>query len=286
MAICALCLKERKIRLSHIIPAFAFRWQKKTGGPIRNIETPNKRVQDGIKINLLCDDCESLLSVWESSFYNQLFLKYTENSDYKLKYGDWLLKFCVSLNWRTILYRKLSGLKGQYTPHQFNSMSIFEKNLHSVLIGESRNPSYNEQHLLFLNPISTELKNNLPPNINRYILRAIDFDIIGNQDNLLNMIKIGPIIILGYISSTEKLRRDTRGSRISVAGGSFRNLPSKFTNTLYFHLIERARRSHAILNSISDTQKNIIRDTFSKNILNYDDNYIFATILDLPFLEE
>lgn len=68
--ICRLCQNTAELQLSHVIPAFVFRWKRETagGGYLRMGAAPNKRVQDGIQRNLLCAACEARFSQWEGLF--------------------------------------------------------------------------------------------------------------------------------------------------------------------------------------------------------------------------
>jgi hypothetical protein len=45
---CALCGENKKLRMSHIIPNFVFKWMKETSatGFLRSAENPKKRLQD------------------------------------------------------------------------------------------------------------------------------------------------------------------------------------------------------------------------------------------------
>lgn len=110
--ICALCKKEPSIKNSHIVPSFVFKWLKDTSatGYLRDIIQPNLRKQDGFKFPLLCQKCETKLSLWENKFYKEIFLPY-QNENQGLEpasynYDDWLLKFVISVSWRNILAQK------------------------------------------------------------------------------------------------------------------------------------------------------------------------------------
>ena len=101
---CRLCKQHADLQVSHILPAFVFKWLKKDGF-IRHSAKINKRTQDGAKEKWLCAECEELLCGWEAKFFNSLFhpLCY-EDALPAISYGDWLLKFCVSVSWRSLLY--------------------------------------------------------------------------------------------------------------------------------------------------------------------------------------
>lgn len=103
---CSLCGETRVLELSHVIPAFAFRWQKESSGSgyVRNSQEPNLRSQDGLKLHLLCEECEQRFSDWEREFANRIFYPYLERSGEVLPYGDWMLRFATSVSWRVLTY--------------------------------------------------------------------------------------------------------------------------------------------------------------------------------------
>jgi hypothetical protein len=103
---CALCKRNVPLVESHIIPKFVFRWKKETSatGFLRFSQTPNKRVQDGLKVPMLCIDCEGLFNGFETPFSKRLFYPYISDGGQRLPYDSWLLKFCVSVSWRILSY--------------------------------------------------------------------------------------------------------------------------------------------------------------------------------------
>lgn len=66
---CALCLYERPIRQSHIVPEFLYlglydekhRFEKISADPNES----NRTLQKGLRESLLCDECEGLFAKWE-----------------------------------------------------------------------------------------------------------------------------------------------------------------------------------------------------------------------------
>lgn len=63
LGICALCMTDTTLLLSHIIPKWAFKWLKAEGGVIHNKPSgyASPRMQDGLKHYLLCEPCEIFL---------------------------------------------------------------------------------------------------------------------------------------------------------------------------------------------------------------------------------
>jgi hypothetical protein len=72
---CRLCGATKELQESHILPGFVFRWMKATSatGYLRFGQQPNLRVQDGLKLLLLCGDCEGRFNHWETQFANKIF---------------------------------------------------------------------------------------------------------------------------------------------------------------------------------------------------------------------
>jgi hypothetical protein len=63
---------------------------------------PNRRVQDGLKQPWLCAACEERFNLRETQFATKIFHPYNADTNARLPYGPWLLKFCVSLSWRVL----------------------------------------------------------------------------------------------------------------------------------------------------------------------------------------
>ena len=74
---CALCKKEKSFQISHIVPSFAGKWLKESSatGFMRELIPPNERIQDVSKIQLLCRDCERLLSGLETYLAKQYSIR-------------------------------------------------------------------------------------------------------------------------------------------------------------------------------------------------------------------
>ncbi len=116
---CALCESERELQESHIIPRFVFKWFKETSpGAIRSTQTPNLRIQDGAKLELLCADCENLISGWERAFCETIFTPFHLNQFKPVEYSVWALKFAVSVSWRVLQYYFRVDNLAHFTPEQ------------------------------------------------------------------------------------------------------------------------------------------------------------------------
>ncbi len=101
---CALCRQEvEELELSHIVPKFVVRYLKKTSiGAIRNLESPDKVVQDSEKHYLLCGDCEDLFSIYETKFANTFFHPYMTGNKKEFQYDNDAYYFLTSVSWRSL----------------------------------------------------------------------------------------------------------------------------------------------------------------------------------------
>ncbi len=104
LSTCQLCLKKKDLQKSHIIPKLIFTWLKKNSatGNMRSLKSPNLRIQDGIKIKLLCVDCEQLFSTYEKQFAENFFFPYHKDPSVVVNYSEYLSKFSTSLSWRVL----------------------------------------------------------------------------------------------------------------------------------------------------------------------------------------
>ena len=119
-ATCRLCGQLGELQDGHILPAFVFKWLKETSGTgfIRFSQEPDRRVQDGHRRRWLCLSCERLLNAWETQFATNLFHPLNEDGGRRVRYREWLLRFCVSVSWRSLsMLKDIEGL-GHFTQRQ------------------------------------------------------------------------------------------------------------------------------------------------------------------------
>lgn len=112
---CALCGKETNLENSHIIPKFVPKRivKKSATGFMRNLFNPEKRIQDGSKQHLLCGECEDRFNKYETVFASNVFNPYKNGKLEDFEYGDWLAKFIISVNWRTLYLDLIEYVKNQ-----------------------------------------------------------------------------------------------------------------------------------------------------------------------------
>ena len=156
--ICALCHENKELELSHIIPKFVIRHLKKTSfGAIRNMENPNKVIQDGEKHYLLCGDCEDLFSVYETKFANMLFYPYMNNGIKDFAYDEDTYYFLTSVSWRSLYLDILDFVEhSQEVGLDINTLENLvqkEKGMRDYLLGIESDIANLEHHIFFFDDL-------------------------------------------------------------------------------------------------------------------------------------
>ena len=263
---CRLCGVESTLQLSHIFPAFITRWLRESSGNghMRNSSSPNKRVQDGLKRYWLCKSCEGLLGRSETDFATQLFYPYTKCESARIIYGEWLLRFCVSVSWRVLQLNKEEAPLTGYEPEALERIDKALNVWKDFLLGQRPHPGSFQQHLLPLGPIeSASEPGDLPTNINRYLMRTIDMDLVRGRTTNFVYSKLGRFIILGFIREDHPNR--WQGTKISVKTG--RVEPSDYILPQQFleYLNSRAHHMAEQQSKVTLRQRKKIDEAFQAN---------------------
>lgn len=275
---CRLCKQEVELLESHIIPSFVYRWLKESSvtGHFRHGETINKRVQDGIKIHMLCSNCEKLFGVWENAFAQEIFVPLHEGKTMNI-YGPWLLKFSVSISWRILTYFKefldLNHFSEDLLKSVDNALNVWQE----FLLDKRPHPDKYEQHLLpFRGFIADRRDPELPSNFNRYISRSVDIDAACSKTQAYIYAKMCRVMLVGFIEMDHRERwNDTK---IHVNHGTLEKqhyrVPVDIRNFMYY----KARRLQKIGRTISDKQWNKIGQDYRKNLDKTPNSEMFKAI--------
>ena len=237
---CKLCQRNSELCNSHITPCFIAKWLKKTSitGFFRKATNMNKREQDLAKEYWLCKDCEGLFCKWEDAFAKEIFYPYIKNQNLEANYSEWMSKFCASLSWRTLIYVKDQNHKQNKTPNYINARNQAEMHLAKYLLNQEQSLNQYEQHLFPLSAIESSTNTTLPKNINRYFLRAVDLDVVGNTNNVFIYTKLPFFILLGIIKSEKS--EDFSESKISENNGTLKPRTYTFPDGLMDYVFEKA----------------------------------------------
>lgn len=207
--ICRLCGEVRELQNSHVIPAFVVRWIKETSATpyLRSAESPNLRKQDIGTTKLLCKECEGRFSYYEDLFARKIFNPYVgEELDQKgcggghikeFEYGDWLLKFAISLQWRMLATR----------PNKVEDeieLCRVELIWRQFLLKKRCDTGVWENHIIFLSSLAgAKIPSGLTlgRRVNMYLLHSVDGTTVSSDNNrhLGVYSKIGPIAFYAAI---------------------------------------------------------------------------------------
>lgn len=279
---CRLCGFESDLQLSHILPAFLYRWMRTTSGNshLRYGGAPNKRVQDGLKYYWLCASCETLLSGSETAFANNLFYPYEKDESLRIAYDEWLLHFCVSVSWRVLRYYIEETPLETEESDSFGRIAEAESTWKAFLRGQRPHPGPFQQHLLpfsQIDSISSSLED-LSPSLNRYLMRTIDMDFCRSDTMLCVFSKFGPFAILGFIR--EDRPSQWNGGKVHVRNGWIEPRKYKMPAAFFHYLNSKARKSAEILAGISPRQADKIDKAFHANKDHYVGSGEFLAMLN------
>lgn len=260
---CKLCQEPAQLQLSHILPAFAFRWLRESagGGHLRNSITPNQRVQDGEKRYWLCNACELLFGKSEKLFADRVFYPYLENEAGAYHYGPWLLHFCASVSWRILVASLDDKHLHKWEPGALDAAYVAEQYWRDYLLGRLPHPGPYQQHLLPFSQIESTGEG-FPPNINRYLMRAIQMDLCQGTKTTFTFAKLGRFAIFGFVRGPEP--GQWRGTKVNANQGQISPRKYVLPVGLWNYLTEKSHAVRTALESVSDVQQRKIEEALQR----------------------
>lgn len=268
LGLCRLCERQSELQLSHVLPAFAFRWLRESSGNghLRNSQEPNKRSQDGLKFYWLCAECEGLFSRHETAFAGRLFHPYLKASGQIFPYSSWLIQFCTSVSWRVLRFYRDEGHLKSWEPEALARIESAETTWRDTLLGRLPNPGEFQQHMLPLDQIS-QTSGEFAPNINRYLMRAIHLDLCRGSKSIFTYAKLGRFIILGFIHEPQP--NHWKGTKVHATHGYVQPRNYVVPAALGDYLNEKARKVSESLAGMSDRQAEKVDLAFKANVDRY-----------------
>ncbi|HED37907.1 MAG TPA: hypothetical protein ENI76_06655 [Ignavibacteria bacterium] len=272
---CRLCLDSKPLEMSHIIPSFVFKWLKRTSatGYFRDHRSPNLRRQDGLKYKLLCSDCENLFNKFETLFSKNIFHPYVseELDNYgvaqsKIKYfdyGDWLLRFIISVHWRTCISSTLtkSDLGEKLSTIRASQIEIWRQ----FLIGNRDNTGNNESYIVFLQNLAAgygSFPDNINEKINHYLLRAVDSTTAFTKNKIAIYTKLGPFVFFTTLKPNKM--KEVTDIRVRLKGRIKTAQHLNNSDIANFIFIDRPNEVYENY-LISKKQQKIISEQIKKN---------------------
>ena len=263
---CALCAKSSDLQVSHIIPSFVVRWFRESSatGHLRFAEAPNVRVQDCLKLRMLCKSCEQLFSSWEKNFSEKCFVPINDGRAERLQYEAWMLKFVTSISWRVLCTFTAIGELSEYPSKIRSAANKALIEWSSFLLGNQPHLSRYKQHMYIAGVIEDTTIRDVPPNINRYLTRTVDCDVAHNGHSAFVYSKLGKFIVFGIINTHKP--RYWKGTHLNTNYGHLGDKDVEIPPGILKYMFGRARLSAARYAHISESQREKIRQSYEKNI--------------------
>lgn len=265
MNFCQLCKQNSELQTSHIVPSFLFNWLAETSstGFLRSAEQPNRRIQDGWKLPLLCRNCEELLSKWETCFANMIFYRFINEYHRSHNYSEWLLRFCVSVSWRVLSYIVHNDQLKQFAETTTENVSISMNKWRNYLLNNQTFSAHElDHHLYFLEELS-EANEDDHVFTNRFLQRTLDFDLISHEDEEFVYVKFPYFILIGFLGKQGK-DQNWRGAEV-LKKGEFNPYCYSMPGYFWAYIKEKCDRIVKVRQSYSEKQLSKICRTMEMN---------------------
>jgi hypothetical protein len=104
----------------------------------------------------------------------------------------------------------------------------------------------------------------MPPNINRYILRSVDIDVVWGGNSAFVYSKLGRFVVLGFIEMPRP--RQWVGTKVHVKHGVVG--PSSYTLPVQFgeYLMDKAKRAADVQGKLSEKQNRKIEESYRNDL--------------------
>ena len=185
---------------------------------LRGSVNPNVRSQDGETLRFLCPGCEDRFSKWEKMFAKQVFHplhthQFKQRGFYpsmnQFAFGDWLIRFCVSVSWRS-LYFLMAREPHVALPHGQDAAAMAALEAwRQFLIGERDSVRGFEQHLAIVGRPSTTIGIANTPDLHLYFERGTTNSTWHDPDEGYVFTKMCRVIIAGTLKDERKDWQET-----------------------------------------------------------------------------
>lgn len=268
---CALCKKESELKLSHIIPKFVYRALKKDSftGRLRLSTEPNRAIQDGEKMYLLCGECEKNFNEFETIFSNKVYIPFkSDGFNNTLKYdGDWLCRFITSVSWRT-LFLDIKGFEEEQNPNEridekrLQLLKNSEEIMRKYLLKERMNIDYIKNHIFFFDTVK---ESDGLPNPHTTIQGSVfGFSVGYDEENTFYVISnlSGIIIVTILKGHSQELWRNTF---VKNEPGKIK-VPQNVKSPVMSEIPRIQKKLENYKRDLSENQRKQIQDKITKDI--------------------
>jgi hypothetical protein len=265
MPICRLCGEDRELLLSHVIPAFVYKWLKRSSptGHLRDSRTPNRRVQDDRRVRLFCSECEQRLARDEKSFREQVFAPLHEDPATPRAYQEWGLRFAVSVVWRGLVHNPEKFL-GHLSDAQAAHAKEAERVWREFLLGLRPHPGRYQVRAIALDCVGRTTMPGLSPFANRYLLRAVGLDVVRGGSDVFVYAKLCRILLIGFVSVDRTA--DWEGGKLSPRSGTIGgSMDYVLPHSLFTYINNQADNAARALSKLSPPQRTLADAAIAAN---------------------
>lgn len=265
--LCRLCSSAPAIENSHVIPGFVFRAIKSDSptGFFRNPNNPNRRLQDGDKLPLLCAACEQRFGDAEGEFATNIFSAFHKTDRDHFSYGPWLHYFMTSLAWRTLIL-DLPGLEADAANPRaaVADLAAAAETMRQYLLGASNLARSLRIHAVAWTKGSLGSAQLAAAGPNVKIRRSVfDFSIVhrphGYSGVLHNLAGF-----MCFLVVKGNPRDMWHGTKVDPSGGEIKQ-PQRVESWLMHELLNNVVEFAQNLRQISHVQREKVRDAMSRN---------------------
>jgi hypothetical protein len=172
------------------------------------------------------------------------------------------MRFCVSVSWRVLQYFLAEGGLCDWNEDEIAQVHRAESAWREYLLGKRLRPGGFAQHLLPLDGAS-ETTVELEPNINRYMMRVIDIDLLRGPRSILTFAKLGRFIIIGAVRDSNAAV--WRGTKVDPAQGIVGPREYHVPESLIEYLNHKAKSVRERMTDVSAVQRKRMDDAFRAN---------------------
>jgi hypothetical protein len=211
-----------------------------------------------------------------------IFHPFADNASLRVQYGDWLFRFCASISWRSLhhLLAQSSSPPKHLNEKQRHAAAQALDVWREYLLGQRVHPGRYEQHLVAFDAIRGPVGRGLPPNLNRYLLRAEELDLAASSTSAFVYSKMGRFAVFGFIDVEQP--KHWRGSRVKVSQGAFSPTTYELPEALWRYLVDRMHAAWRQMDSLSRLQSQRVETDFIRDVDRYvGSDFVRAMELDV-----
>jgi hypothetical protein len=152
----------------------------------------------------------------------------------------------------------------------------------NFLLDQRSHPGRFEQHMLLVNLVVDTTIPDMPPNINRYLLRSVEMHVAHTEISAITYAKMGRVLLFGFIEIP--WHKEWQGTKLHVNSGAGGLKGAVLPNSIGDYVLNRARCASERLKAMSSRQRQIVRATQEKDLSRVaESEYFRAMCQDVTF---